>query len=333
MIEDYRGLAVFVAVADTGSLTAAGKRLKLSTSVISHHLSRLEGRLGVTLFFRSTRSMSLTPEGHLALAPARRMVAAGEEALGVAGAGSAEPIGELRITMPAFGERSPLRQILWKFAVEHPRVILTLHSSDHPVDLVKEGFDLAIRLGRLADSSLKSRRVGDFQRVLVASPDYLTSRDPIETPEDLSTHRFIAISDFPDEMILQSDDESVSLTARRVQVEVNSVTSAKSAVIAGLGIRQLPLSDIEDELASGDLVRVLPEWSLPLLGIYAVWPDAGPQKALTRRLIEFFLQHRRQLNLSTSSPPPVRGRDRPLPGARADAGSAWRRPAARSHRP
>ena len=108
MIDDYRGLAVFVAVADAGSLTAAGKRLKLSTSVVSHHLSRLEHKLGVTLFFRSTRSMSLTPEGHQALNAARRMVAAGEEALAVAGAGSTEPVGNLRITMPAFGERSTL---------------------------------------------------------------------------------------------------------------------------------------------------------------------------------------------------------------------------------
>ncbi|MDA5095076.1 LysR family transcriptional regulator [Aliiroseovarius sp. KMU-50] len=295
MIDDYRGLAVFVTVADAGSLTAAGKRLKLSTSVVSHHLSRLEEKLGVTLFFRSTRSMSLTPEGHLALDPARRMVAAGEEALGVAGAESAEPVGKLRITMPAFGERSPLRRVLWKFAVEHPRVTITLHGSDHPVDIVKEGFDLAIRLGRLADSSLKSRRVANFQRVLVASPDYLASHARIKTPDDLSDHAFVAISQFVNDINLESDGESVSLTPRKVPIEVNSVTAAKSAVIASLGIRQLPLSEVEGELASGDLVRVLPDWSLPLLGIYAVWPDAGPQKMLTRRLIDFFLDHGKRL--------------------------------------
>lgn len=295
MIEDYRGLAVFVAVADAGSLTGAGKRLKLSTSVISHHLSRLEQKLGVSLFFRSTRSMSLTPEGHLALEPARRMVAAGEEALDVAGAGSAEPVGHLRITMPAFGERSPLRKILWEFSVTYPRVSITLHNSDHAIDLVKDGFDLAIRLGRLADSSLKSRRIADFELVLVASPSYLAAHDPIETPEDLSIHSFIAISQFSTEIALRQGDESVIVSPQRMRVEVNSVAAAKSAIIAGVGIRQLPFSDIKDELASGDLVRVLPKWTLPIGGIYAVWPDAGPQKALTRLVIDAFVARRNLL--------------------------------------
>ena len=217
------------------------------------------------------------------------MVAAGEEALSVAGAGSSEPVGKLRITMTAFGEQSPFRRILWKFAVEHPRVAITLHSSDHAVDLVREGFDLAIRLGRLADSSLKSRRIADFERVLVAAPEYLKGRDPIDTPEDLSNHSFVAISGFSGDMTLQRNDENVVVSPRVEQVEVNSVSAAKSAVIAGLGIRQLPLSEIEAEIISGKLVRVIPEWSLPILGVYAVWPDAGPQKALTRRLIDFFL--------------------------------------------
>ncbi len=189
MIEDYRGLAVFVAIADAGSLSAAGRRLKLSTSVVSHHLSRLEAKLGVTLFFRSTRSMSLTPEGHAALAPARRMVAAGEEALDAVAAGSDEPVGALRITMPAWGERMRLRQTLWDFARRHPLVAISLHSSDAPADLVKEGFDLAIRLGELADSSLKNRRIADFERVLVAAPDYLASRPSVRTLEDLGDLR------------------------------------------------------------------------------------------------------------------------------------------------
>ena len=139
MIEDYRSLAVFVAIADTGSLSAAGRRLKLSTSVISHHLSRLEERQGVTLFFRSTRSMSLTPEGQIALDPARRMVAAGEEALDAIHAGNEEPVGALHVAMPAFGEHSKLHQALWGFAQMHPMVAISLHCSDMPTDLVKDG--------------------------------------------------------------------------------------------------------------------------------------------------------------------------------------------------
>ena len=275
MIEDFRGLAVFVAVAEAGSLTAAGKRLKLSTSVVSHHLSRLEEKLGVTLFFRSTRSMSLTSEGHAALDPARRMVAAGEEALGLIGAGSDEPVGALRITMPAWGEQLRLRQALWEFAKQYPLVRITLHSSDAPADLVKEGFDLAIRLGTLADSSLTSRRL-----------EYLAARPPVRSLDDLAARDFIGISMLPGTMMLQRSGRAIAVEPEHVRLEVDTIASARSAVLAGLGIRHLPLGEVASDIDAGLLVRVLPDWSMPELGVFAVWPDSGPQKALTRRLID-----------------------------------------------
>ena len=278
MIEDFRGLAVFVAIAEAGSLTAAGKRLKLSTSVVSHHLSRLEEKLGVTLFFRSTRSISLTPEGHVALDPARRMVVAGEEALGVIGAGSDEPVGALRITMPAWGERLHLRQALWEFAKQHPLVTISLHSSDAPADLVKEGFDLAIRLGTLADSSLKSRRLGHFETVLVAAPDYLAARQPVRSLDDLATSDFIGVSMLPGTMTLQRGRRVIAVEPEHIRLEVDTIASARSAVLAGLGIRHLPLGEILDDIEAGRLVRVLPDWSMPELGVFAAGPTAARKR-------------------------------------------------------
>ena len=295
MIENYRSLAVFVAVADAGSLSAAGRRLKLSTSVVSHHLSRLETRQGVKLFFRSTRAMSLTPEGRAALDPARRMVAAGEEALDALGADNEEPVGALRITMPAFGEQVRLRQVLWDFAKQHPQVAISLHSSDMPADLVKEGFDLAIRLGTLADSSLRSRRIAEFRRVLVASPEYLAGQPPIRAPQDLTVCDFIAVSQISGAVTLQNESRSVTIDPEKVRLEVSTIASAKSAILAGLGLWHLPLGEVEDEIASGRLIHVLPDWTLPVLGIYAVWPDIGPQKALTRRLIDYFVANKADL--------------------------------------
>ncbi|MGO4906936.1 LysR family transcriptional regulator [Pseudorhodobacter sp. W20_MBD10_FR17] len=292
MIEDYRSLAVFVAIANTGSLSAAGRRLRLSTSVVSHHLSRLEERQGVTLFFRSTRSMSLTPEGRSALDPARRMVAAGEEALDAINAGNEEPVGALHITMPAFGEQRGLHQALWAFAKRYPMVAVSLHSSDTPTDLVKDGFDLAIRLGTLRSSSLKSRRIADFKRLLVAAPDYLASRAPIVSPQDLVECDVIAVTQIPSVMTLERAGQVVSIEPANIRVEVNTVNAAKSAVLAGMGIWHVPQGEIESEVADGRLIQVLPDWSLPILGIYAVWPDSGPQKALTRRLIDFLVQER-----------------------------------------
>lgn len=297
MIDDYRSLAVFVAIADTGSLSAAGRRLRLSTSVISHHLSRLEDRQGVTLFFRSTRSMSLTPEGHLALEPARRMVTAGEEALDAINAGNEEPVGALHVAMPAFGEQSQLHQALWGFAKQHPMVAISLHCSDTPTNLVKDGFDLAIRLGTLQSSSLKSRRIADFKRMLVATPDYLSAGAPIATPKDLEEKDFIAVTQIPSIMTLECAGQTVSIEPTKIRVEVNTVNAAKAAVLAGMGIWHLPLGEIVQELAEGKLVEILPDWSLPTLGIYAVWPDIGPQKALTRRLIDYLIEHRSELML------------------------------------
>jgi DNA-binding transcriptional LysR family regulator len=292
MIENYRGLAIFVAIAEAGSLSAAGRRLKLSTSVVSHHLSRLEGKLGVTLFFRSTRSMSLTPEGHSALGPARRMVAAGAEAVDAVSSSGHELVGALRITMPAWGEQMRTRQQLWEFARAHPMVAISLHSSDMPADLIKDGFDLGIRLGTLADSSLKSRRIDDFGRVLVAAPDYLAACTPIKTPDDLTTCDFIAVSMIPDAMTLSCEGKTVTVHPENIRLEVDTISSAKSAVLAGLGVRNLPLGEIEAELAAGRLVHVLPKWRLPELGVYAIWPDNGPQKTLTRRLIDHLLDNK-----------------------------------------
>ena len=277
---------MFVAVVDAGSFSAAGRRLKLSTSVVSHHISKLEGKLGVTLLFRSTRSLSLTSEGEAILPAARRMVQAGAEALDANTDDSDQPVGSLRITMPAFGDQSAIHRCVWDFAKTYPMVAIALQSSDEQVDLVKEGYDLAIRLGMLRDSSLKSRRVGTFERVLVGARDYFDQMPPVRTFEDLNRCQFVSISMLSDTIVLERNGERVEFLPDNAQLEVNSIASAVAAVRAGVGIQHLPLSEIEDELQSGELVEAMPGWKLPTMGVYAVWPDVGPQKKLTRRFID-----------------------------------------------
>lgn len=286
-MDDYRSLAVFVAVNEAGSFSGAGRRLKLSTSVVSHHVSKLEARVGVSLFFRSTRSLSLTLEGQAILPSARAMVNAADEALDILTATGDEPTGALRVTLPAFGERSPLQLSILRFARAHPLVAISMHASDRPVDLVKDGFDLAIRLGVLSDSTMMSKRIGSFGRKLVTSSAYLAGRQKITTLEDLQACDFISIAMLPDTITLLRKGQEFSFEPENVRLEVHSLASAKSAVLEGLGVQHLPNSEIETEIANGDLIEVLPQWSLPELGVYAVWPDLGPQKKLTRRLIDF----------------------------------------------
>ncbi len=289
MIDDFKGLAVFVAVTEAGSFSAAGRRLNLSTSVVSHHVSRLESKLGVSLFFRSTRALSLTSEGHKILDAAKRMVSAGSEAIDALAGEIDQPVGALRMTIPAFGQYSPMHRAIWAFAADHPLVSLTVHSLDRQVDLVSEGYDLAIRLGKLVDSSLKTKRIGMFHRIMVASPQYLETRPPIETLEDLAQCDFVGIAMLSNAITLMKDGESATFEAKRLRLEVDSITAAIAAVKSGLGCQHLPEAEIEAELQNGALVEVLPDWKLPDLGVYAVWPESGPQKQLTRRMLDYLV--------------------------------------------
>lgn len=286
MIDDLKGLAVFVAVADAGSFSAAGRRLRLSTSVISHHVGKLEEKLGASLFFRSTRSLSLTPEGAAMLVPARRMISAGEEAFDLLSDRGDELIGALRVTMPVFGDNIPVLRAVWEFAAKHPLVKISLNGSDQQVDLIKDGYDLAIRLGRLRDSALKSRKVGEFHRVLVGAPQYLQDAPAICSPDDLFEQKFVSLVMLPDVMTLEKGKDRSDIVQEKISAEVNSISAAKAAVKAGLGLQVLPSSEVEQELECGQLIHVLPQWQVPAAGVYAVWPDIGPQKRLTRRLIE-----------------------------------------------
>lgn len=294
MIHDYRGLAVFVAVAEAGSFSEAGRRLKLSTSVISHHVSNLEEKLGASLLFRSTRSLSLTSEGKAILVEARKMVNAGQAALDTLAEDSEQPVGSLRISAPAFGERSTIHKMVWDFAVKHPMVAVSLHSSGKQIDLIKDGFDMAIRLGTLRDSAMMSKKLGEFQRVIVTSPKYLKGRSEPITIDNISDCDFVSVAMLGDEFTLFNDDRQVVVKPENIRIEVDSAMAAKSAIFAGLGMRALPISEIETELATGELVRILPDWQSQATNIYAVWPDLGPQKKLTRRFIDFLAQRFQQ---------------------------------------
>lgn len=294
MINDLRALAIFAKVAEAGSFSAAGRALRLSTSVVSHHVSSLEMRHGVPLLHRSTRSLSLTNEGQCLLDAARRMIEAAEEGFDAIADISGAPTGTLRISAPAFLMNSPQVDAVWQFARQYPGVSLTLCSSDKQVNLVAEGFDVAIRLGVMSDSSLKSRKIGTFERCLVASPSYLESREALTTPEDLSCCDFVMLDMLPEKFVLHKDGVNVVVQPEKSRVLVNSIGGAISAVLAGLGVQKLPLSEVSEELAAGSLVNVLPDWSLETYNIYAVWPESSRRGTLVGLLLEYLVEAGKQ---------------------------------------
>ena len=290
MLNDYRAIAIFLAVAESGSFTKAGQALGLSTSVVSHNISKLETETGVSLFFRSPRSITITAAGKLILETAREMVDAGNRTIDKLNDQSGELSGSLRVTFPAFGDRTRLHKLIWEFSKKNSAVEISLSSTDRQVDIVKEGFDLAIRLGELRNSRLKCRRISDFTRTLVASPDYIATSGAILTIEDLKACSFVSISIVSSKITLTKGKNLIAFKPENVRIAVDSIAAAKCAILQGLGVQHLPSSEIEEELKSGDLVQILPKWTPPALGVYAVWCDTGHQKLLTRELIDYLVQ-------------------------------------------
>ncbi|MEP3436621.1 MAG: LysR family transcriptional regulator [Hoeflea sp.] len=290
MIDDLRALAIFAKVAEAGSFSAAGRALRLSTSVVSHHVKVLETRHGVTLLHRSTRALSLTGEGRRLLEAARRMVEAAEEGLDAIADISAGPAGALRLTMPAFLTNSPQENAIWRFARRYPNVAITLHGSDEQINLIAEGYDMAIRLGAMPESTLMGRKIGTFERLLVAAPSYLETIEKPVVPQDLARCDFVLLDMLPDKFVLTRGKEEVTVLPEQSRVLVNSISGARSAVLAGLGLQKLPLSEIREDLATGLLVRVLPDWSMPTLNIHAVWPGSSRRSSLARLLLEYLLK-------------------------------------------
>lgn len=287
MIDELRALAIFAKTVEVGSFRTAAKQLKLSPSVISHHISQLEERLGVTLLYRSTRHLSLTPEGENLFTAATAMVAAAESGLNAISQHSSEPSGQLTITAPAVLIRSSLVQDLAHFAQTFPKIALSISFSDVQQDLIREGIDLAIRIGDLKSSALKAKRLFEMQRKLVVAPSYFANRKRPNKPQDLINWDWIGLKMRPDQKTL------VNRSGKRFQIDfqpkiiADNVDAVCQLAIAGLGLATPPSFLVAEEIRQERLIEPLPSWGIESLGVYAVWPPNASKGSLTYRLIEF----------------------------------------------
>ena len=276
-------LAVFVAVVEAGSLSAAARRLGLAKTMVSAHIQRLEAEVGASLLLRTTRRQSLTDAGEAFYEAARRIVLDAQEAISAAGQESAEPRGTLRVAAPNDYAASVVAPVAVQLRKRHPQLKVELLAGDRVVDMLKEGIDVAIRAGRLADSGLQATRIGSFTEWLVASPLLFEGHAIPRQPQELVNLPFVALSVLrqPLTWTLVSASGRVRRTLRFEQVmSANTSLAVRSAVLAGGGLAVLPDYSVKAEVAAGRLVKVLPEWSLPESGIYAVFPAARhrPQK-------------------------------------------------------
>lgn len=284
MIDHLKSLAVFAKTVEHGSFRGAARELALSPSVVSHHISSLERTLASRLLHRSTRHLSLTPEGQALYASSREMLAAAQRGLDVLQTTS----GHLRMSAPAFLAETGFCRELAAFARKNENVRLSIAFSEVRSDLLRDNIDLAIRIGPLPDSSFKARKLADMRRVLVASPQYLDGRAKPKSIEDLADWDFIRLSAVRPELALLPPKKKTPRTiSYEPRISVDSATGMREMAIAGLGLASQPEVLARSELARGRLVEVLPGWKLPSMPVWAVWPDGSAQPRLTVRFVEF----------------------------------------------
>jgi len=285
-------LEAFARVAETGSFSAAARALNLSKSLISRQVSALEAELGARLISRTTRSLTLTEAGRGYYEQVTRILAQMEEADLSVSQLQATPRGKLRVNAPMSFSLLRLAPALPDFLALYPEIDVDLVMNDRRVDLMEEGFDLAIRIGRLTDSSLVARKLSPVQRLIVASPAYLAERGTPEVPADLRRHDCLCYSnaDTIDEWrFCEADGRPVTIEVKG-RVRANNGDLLRIAALRGLGFVDLPNFLVAGDIESGALVPVLQDYVKQDGGVYAVYPHARYLPPKIRVFIDFLAE-------------------------------------------
>jgi DNA-binding transcriptional LysR family regulator len=295
-MDKLKAFDTFVSVATKGSLTAAARGEGVAPAIIGRRLDALEEHLGVKLLVRTTRRITLTHEGSAFLEDCQRLLSDVANAEASVSAGGVKASGHLRITAPAGFGRRHVAPLVPKFRELHPDVTISLNLSDRVVDLAGEGFDCAVRVGDLPDSSLVSVRMADNRRLCVATPAYLARRGTPEQPSDLLQH---------DCLTLSSDASQTRGWAFRMEGSSNEVIHLRPGgpldcsdgqvlhdwCLAGYGIAWRSTWEVEAEIQAGQLVAVLEDYAAPPNGIFVVFPQRKHLPLRVRLWIDHLKQH------------------------------------------
>ena len=288
-LPDLEGLAVFAKVAELRSFVLAAKDLELSKATISKAIARLEKRLGARLFNRTSRRLALTDAGQLLLDRAARILAEGEAAESEVHAQSASPRGLVRLAVPmSFGLRE-VALLLPEFLAEYPGVLVDLHLSDELVDLIGTGFDAALRIAALPDSSLRARRLRGVSRNLVAAPSYLKRHGRPAHPRDLLHHACLCYAYLPTPDVWRFVNKAGEVAQVRPAgpLRANNADALAPALLAGLGLAVQPDFVVGEAIEDGRLEVVMPDWSPPPIALHLVMPPGGPRPARVEVLAAF----------------------------------------------
>lgn len=290
-MDKLQEMASFVAVVDAGSFIRAADTSGISKAAVSRHVSDLEHRLGVRLLHRTTRRLSLTVEGQAFHARCKELLASVDEAESEITSEKGEPSGLLRVNAPLTFGVLHLAPLWGRFADLYPKVSLDLTLGDRVVDLVDEGYDLAVRITAMASSVLISRKLASTRMVLCASPEYLAKHGSPTHPRELSSHRTVAYTYWStrDEWEFTGPEGAVNVTVN-APIHANNGDTCRLAALEHQGIILQPTFLIADDLRRGTLVEVMPEFRSIELGIFAVYPTRKFLPLKVRRLIDFLAE-------------------------------------------
>ena len=290
-------LESFVSVATRGSLTAAAKAEGVAPAIMGRRLDALENRLGVKLLVRTTRRLSLTHEGSAFLEDCQRLLADMANAEASVTAGGVKASGHLRITAPAGFGRRHVAPLVPRFRELHPEVTISLSLSERVVDLAGEGFDCAVRLGDMPDSSLVSVRLADNRRLCVATPTYLKHHGTPAHPSELSRFDCLALSSDASQnrgwafKLPQGEGSEIIHLKPGGPLDCSDGQVLHDWCLAGYGIAWRSTWEVEAEIAAGSLVTLLDDFAAPSNGIYAVFPHARHLPLRVRLWIDYLKHH------------------------------------------
>jgi DNA-binding transcriptional LysR family regulator len=291
-LPDFEGLAMFAKVAEEGSFAAAASAMGVSVATVSRAVTRLEDRLGGRLFNRTSRRLALTDYGHTLAERASRIYAEAEEAEDLAREASSRPRGLVKLAAPlSFGGRW-VAPLLPEFLRRYPEIAVDLHLTDAHTDLIGEGFDAALRIAVMEDSSLVARPIAPVRRFVVASPAYLAQHGRPQHPRDLGAHRCLSYANRAKRDVWRFTHRASGeecLVTPTGPLRGTSVESLLPTLLEGLAITELPEFVATQYFREGQLEPILTDWRLPEGGLYFVTPTARARPAKVSALADFLI--------------------------------------------
>ncbi|RXJ73975.1 LysR family transcriptional regulator [Veronia nyctiphanis] len=285
-------MRIFAAIVESGNISRASEHLGLAKSAVSKRLFELEEQLGVTLINRTTRKSSLTEAGHIYFERCRQLLEEVDELDGLVVSEQTRLKGVLKIAVPLSFGISHLLPALEQFMNDHEELKLNIDFADRSVDIVEEGFDLAIRIAHLSDSTLHARKITQINHVICASPEYLKKYGTPHTPDDLKHHRLLKYSRSSLSGIEMFDRDGKKIT---VPIEsrciANNGEALKVMAISGIGITYLPKFILAQSIDYGLLVPIMSDFELPAMNAYAVYPQSHHLPRRTRLFIDYICDY------------------------------------------